>query len=59
MPLASHRHQGHEYPLLWAREVGRSRVVAHTLGRGVESYESAGHRRLLSRAIQWLTGSAS
>ena len=59
VPLASHRHQGHEYPLLWAREVGRSRVVADTLGHGVESYESAAHRRLLSRAIQWLTGSAS
>ena len=56
VPLASHRHGGRLYPLVWAREVGRSRVVADTLGHGVESYESPGHRRLLSRAVQWLMG---
>jgi type 1 glutamine amidotransferase len=55
VPLASHRHQGRQYPLVWAREVGRSRVVADALGHDVRSYESAGHRRLLSRAVQWLT----
>ena len=40
---------------MWARELGRTRVVADTLGHGVQSYDSAGHRRLLTRAVQWLT----
>jgi uncharacterized protein len=55
VPLASHRHDGRQYPLAWAREVGRSRVVADALGHDVQSYESAAHRQLLSRAVQWLT----
>jgi type 1 glutamine amidotransferase len=55
VPLATHRHQGRQYPLVWARELGRTRVVADTLGHGVQSYDSAGHRRLLSRAVRWLT----
>jgi len=59
VPLVTHRHDGRQYPLLWAREDGRSRVVADALGHGVESYESAGHRRLLTRAVQWLTEGAS
>ncbi len=59
MPLVTHRHDGRQYPLLWAREAGRSRVVADTLGHGVESYDSAGHQRLLTRAVEWLTESAS
>jgi hypothetical protein len=56
VPLATHRHDGRQYPLVWARELGRTRVVADTLGHGVESYDSAAHRRLLTRAVQWLTG---
>ncbi len=32
---------------------------ADALGHGVESYESAGHRRLLTRAVQWLTEGVS
>ena len=55
VPLATHRHHGRQHPLVWARELGPSRVVADTLGHGVQSYDSAGHRRLLSRAAQWLT----
>lgn len=55
VPLATHRHQGRTYPLVWAREVGRSRVVADALGHDPQSYDSAGHRRLLTRAIGWLT----
>jgi type 1 glutamine amidotransferase len=56
VPLATHRHEGRQYPLVWARQVGRSRVVADTLGHDVQSYDSAAHRQLLSRAVQWLTG---
>ena len=55
VPLATHRHQGRPYPLVWARELGPSRVVADALGHSVQSYDSAGHRRLLTRAAQWLT----
>jgi hypothetical protein len=55
VPLATHRHEGRQYPLVWAREIGRSRVVADALGHDVQSYDSAAHRQLLSRAVQWLT----
>ena len=55
VPLASHRHSGRQYPLVWAREVGRSRVVADALGHDVSSYESAAHRQLLAQAVTWLT----
>jgi hypothetical protein len=56
VPLATHRHQGRQYPLVWARELGRTRVVADALGHDPRSYDSAGHRRLLIHAVQWLTG---
>jgi len=55
VPLATHRHQGRQYPLVWARELGPTRVVADALGHDTRSYDSAGHRRLLTRAVQWLT----
>ena len=55
VPLASHRLDGRRYPLVWARQLGRSRVVADTLGHDVRSYESPAHRRLLSQAVRWLT----
>ena len=55
VPLATHRHHGRQHPVVWARELGRSRVVADTLGHGVQSYDSAGHRRLLTHAVRWLT----
>jgi type 1 glutamine amidotransferase len=55
VPLATHRHHGRQHPLVWARELGRTRVVADALGHDTRSYDSAGHRRLLSRAVQWLT----
>jgi hypothetical protein len=56
VPLATHRHQGRQYPLVWARDLGRTRVVADALGHDPRSYDSAGHRRLLIHAVQWLTG---
>jgi len=56
VPLATHRHQGRQYPLVWARDLGRTRVVADALGHDPRSYDSAGHRRLLTHAVQWLTG---
>jgi len=55
VPLAVHEHAGALHPLLWAREPGRSRIVADALGHDERSYDSAAHRELISRAAQWLT----
>lgn len=55
VPLAAHEHEGEAHPLLWARVLGRSRVVTDALGHDERSYDSAGHRALISRAAQWLT----
>jgi uncharacterized protein len=41
--------------VLWARVLGRSRVVTDVLGHDERSYDSAAHRELISRAAQWLT----
>jgi uncharacterized protein len=56
VPLVSHTFGRRSYPLVWTRERGPARVVVDTLGHGVESYESAEHRQLLARSVQWLTG---
>ena len=55
VPLAAHEHDGELHPLFWARELGRSRVVTDALGHDQRSYDSAGHRELISRAARWLT----
>lgn len=56
VPLAAHEYEGEVHPLLWARVLGRSRVVTDALGHDERSYDSAAHRELISRAAQWLTG---
>jgi hypothetical protein len=56
VPLAAHEHGGEIHPLLWARVLGRSRVVTDALGHDERSYDSAAHRELISRAARWLTG---
>jgi uncharacterized protein len=55
VPLAAHEHEGEVHPVLWARILGRSRVVTDTLGHDERSYDSAPHRQLIARAAQWLT----
>jgi uncharacterized protein len=55
VPLAAHEHNGEVYPLLWARVLGRSRVVTDALGHDERSYDSPAHRQLISRAAEWLT----
>jgi len=55
VPLAAHEHDGGLHPLLWARILGRSRVVTDALGHDERSYDSAAHRELISRAARWLT----
>ena len=53
--LSEHEEDGMRHPLVWARELGRSRIVYDALGHDVRSYESAEHRELLTRALQWLS----
>ena len=54
-PIAEHEHDGIRHPLVWAREIGRSRLVYDALGHDVRSYDSAGHRALLAAALEWLS----
>ncbi|MEV1132260.1 ThuA domain-containing protein [Agromyces sp. NPDC049794] len=54
-PIAEHEEDGMRHPLVWAREIGRSRLVYDALGHDVRSYESAAHRELLTRALDWLS----
>ncbi|WP_350347516.1 ThuA domain-containing protein [Agromyces sp. G08B096] len=53
-PIAEHEEAGIRHPLVWARELGRSRVVYSGLGHDLRSYESAAHRDLVHRALRWL-----
>jgi type 1 glutamine amidotransferase len=57
--IATHEHEGLVHPLVWARTVRASRVVADALGHGVESFDSARHRALLRAAAAWLTEPAN
>ena len=56
VPLMTHRYDGIEHPLLWARTYGPSRVVYDALGHTTESFESATHREILGRSSRWLVG---
>jgi type 1 glutamine amidotransferase len=51
--LASHRHAGATFPLLWAHGYGRSRIVYNALGHDTRSYESPTQRELIRRAASW------
>lgn len=54
-PIAEHEEGGGRHPLVWAREFGRSRLVYDGLGHDTRSYESPGHRELITRSLEWLT----
>jgi type 1 glutamine amidotransferase len=56
LPLAVHVHEDRDFPLLWCRQQGRSRVVTDALGHDERSYDSPAHRELIVRAARWLTG---
>ena len=49
-------HSGKDHPLLWARTVGRGRVVYDALGHHVPSYEVPEHRLIVRRAALWAWG---
>jgi type 1 glutamine amidotransferase len=59
VPLLTSAWAGRAHPLLWAREVGRGRVVTDLLGHGLESIEHPTHRTLLCRAAAWAARSES
>jgi type 1 glutamine amidotransferase len=54
--LAVHTEDGLTHPLVWTREGAddRGRVAYDALGHGVESFDSAEHRRLLGRLLDWV-----
>ncbi len=52
-PLLTGDAGGHGHPVLWAREVGRGRVVTDTLGHDRSSIEHPIHRTILRRAATW------
>lgn len=55
VPLAEHEWEGRVHPLVWAREVGGSRVVTDLLGHDARSFDSPGHRELIERGAGWAT----
>ncbi|WP_052710060.1 ThuA domain-containing protein [Azospirillum thiophilum] len=53
-PLATVAPEGGKaWPALWAREVGRGRAVADTLGHDRAALEHPQHRQILTRAALW------
>lgn len=54
VPLATHEHDGAEFPLLWARTYGRAKVVYDALGHDTASYDSETHRAIIASAARWL-----
>jgi type 1 glutamine amidotransferase len=57
-PLMTATHGGAEHPLLWARQVGRGRVVYDALGHHPPSYTPTEHRTIVQRAARWAAGTA-
>ncbi len=57
--VATHEVDGVIYPTAWTRVVGRARVAADLLGHDERSYDSAGHRALLSTLARWASGVTS
>ena len=53
-PIGEHVEEGVRHPLIWGRELGRSRLVYDALGHDTRSYESVGHRALIAQALAWL-----
>ncbi|GAA1055214.1 hypothetical protein GCM10017608_31470 [Agromyces luteolus] len=53
-PIAEHEQDGIRHPIVWAREIGPSRLVYDALGHDVRSYDSPEHRALIANAIDWL-----
>ena len=57
--VATHEVDGAIHPTAWTRVMGRARVAADVLGHDERSYDSAGHRALLSTLARWAGGATS
>jgi hypothetical protein len=55
-PVVVHDYDGFAHPLVWVRELPRTRVVADAMGHGTESYDSVEHLAILRKAMQWAGG---
>lgn len=53
VPLLTSAHGGRAHPVLWARAVGRGRVVTDLLGHGSASFAHPVHQTILTRAAAW------
>lgn len=54
---ATHAHDGREHPVMWSLDRRPGRTFYDALGHDAASYQSAGHREILLRALTWLTAS--
>lgn len=52
--IGDHAYADVDHPMIWAREHGPGRVVYDGLGHDARSFDSGGHRALLTRAVSWL-----
>lgn len=57
--LLTSAHDGTDHPVLWARTVGRGRVVVDLLGHDAAAVGHRTHAEILRRAGRWLTESES
>jgi len=53
--LLTSSHGGSQHPVLWARTVGRGRVVTDLLGHDAPAMTQPDHRKILRRAARWLS----
>ena len=54
--VATHTVDGVVHPTAWTRTVGPSRVAVDLLGHDEHSYDSAGHRLLITELARWAIG---
>jgi uncharacterized protein len=54
--LCEHTHDGLRHPVVWSRQIERSRIVYDGLGHDTRSYDCQAHVDLLRRATRWLLG---
>ncbi|GGB33687.1 Crp/Fnr family transcriptional regulator [Sphingomonas metalli] len=45
---------GADHPIIWARTLGKGRIVYSALGHTPEAYDDPNYRRLIANAIRWV-----
>jgi type 1 glutamine amidotransferase len=56
--VAESGHDAVRHPVAWTRNVGAARAAIDVLGHGPESYDSEGHRRLVTALAWWAARTA-